>query len=110
MSMKRFLRILPVLAPLAAFAAQPAPAEQEVVALSPFTVKEENDKTWFATTTLLGSRTNQELAKLPATVDVITADFMRDIGAFNMEDAAQYVSGLNVTPRLESRKIGRAHV
>ena len=83
------------------------PSEQEVVALSPFTVREDNDKSWFATTTLIGSRTNQELARLPATVDVITADFMRDIGAFNMEDAAQYVAGLNVTPRLESRNDDR---
>ena len=77
------------------------------MALSPFTVKDDADNSWFATTTLIGSRTNQELAKLPATVDVITADFMRDIGAFNMEDAAQYVSGLNVTPRLESRNDDR---
>jgi hypothetical protein len=92
--------------PVASPAAK-APSSEEVVALSPFTVKDDADNSWFATTTLLGSRTNQELAKLPATVDVITADFMRDIGAFNMEDAAQYVSGLNVTPRLESRNDDR---
>ena len=110
MKLSRLRPALLALATLAVVrAAQPAPtpSEQEVVALSPFTVKEENDKSWFATTTLIGSRTNQELAKLPATVDVITADFMRDIGAFNMEDAAQYVSGLNVTPRLESRNDDR---
>ena len=50
---------------------------------------------------------HQELAKLPVTVDVITAEFMRDLGAFNLEDAAQYVSGVNVTPRLESRNDDR---
>jgi hypothetical protein len=78
-----------------------------VVELSPFTVTDTDDKSWLATTTLIGSRTNQELAKLPVTVDVITAEFMRDIGAFNMEDAAQYVSGVTVTPRLESRNDDR---
>lgn len=92
-----------------AFAAQPAatPAPAEVVALSPFNVSETDDKSWLATTTLIGSRTNQELSKLPVTVDVITAEFMRDLGAFNMEDAAQYVAGVNVTPRLESRNDDR---
>jgi hypothetical protein len=88
---------------------QPANARvtEEVIALSPFTVSDTDDKSWLATTTLIGSRTNQELAKLPVTVDVITAEFMRDLGAFNMEDAAQYVSGVNVTPRLESRNDDR---
>lgn len=86
--------------------ASPSPTE-EVVALSPFTVSDSDDKSWLATTTLIGSRTNQELAKLPVTVDVITAEFMRDLGAFNLEDAAQFVSGVNVTPRLESRNDDR---
>src|SRR6476661_7502464 len=84
----------------------PRPTE-DVVSLSPFTVSEADDKSWQATTTLIGSRTNQELSKLPVTVDVITAEFMRDVGAFNMEEAAQYVSGVNVTPRLESRNDDR---
>ncbi len=89
--------------------AQPStpPSTDEVVSLSPFTVSDTDDKSWLATTTLIGSRTNQELAKLPVTVDVITAEFMRDIGAFSMEDAAQYVAGVTVTPRLESRNDDR---
>jgi len=90
--------------------AAPAPggtAAVDIVSLSPFTVTDTDDKSWLATTTLIGSRTNQELSKLPVTVDVITAEFMRDLGAFNMEDAAQYVSGVNVTPRLESRNDDR---
>lgn len=85
----------------------PTPSPAEVVSLSPFTVSDTDDKSWLATTTLIGSRTNQELAKLPVTVDVITSEFMRDLGAFNMEDAAQFVSGVNVTPRLESRNDDR---
>src|SRR4051812_13085834 len=93
-------------------AAQPAtppapPSTEDVVALSPFTVSDTDDKSWLATTTLIGSRTNQELAKLPVTVDVITAEFMRDLGVFNMDDAAQFVSGVTVTPRLESHNDDR---
>ncbi len=97
------------LAAVPLFGAQPNPPvpDEGVVALSPFTVSDSDDKSWLATTTLIGSRTNQELAKLPVTVDVITAEFMRDLGAFDLEDAAQYVAGVNVTPRLESRNDDR---
>jgi hypothetical protein len=84
----------------------PLPTE-DVVSLSPFTVADTDDKSWLATTTLIGSRTNQELAKLPVTVDVITAEFMRDLGAFSMDDAARFVAGVDVTPRLESRNDDR---
>lgn len=87
------------------FAAQPAkpPTADEVVALSPFTVSDTDDKSWQATTTLIGSRTNQELIKVPVNVDVITSEFMRDLGAFSLDDAAAFVAGVTVTPRLESR-------
>jgi hypothetical protein len=109
-TLRVFVAVAAVVAVVArASAAQPSstPSTEEVIALSPFTVSDVDDKSWQATTTLIGSRTNQELAKLPVTVDVITAEFMRDIGAFNMDDAAQYVSGVNVTPRLESRNDDR---
>ena len=78
-------------------------ATDEVVALSPFEVKDTNENPWNASSTLLGNRTNKELVKLPVTVDVLTRDFMSDIGVFNMDDAAMFVSGLTVTPRLEAR-------
>ncbi|HUR60635.1 MAG TPA: TonB-dependent receptor plug domain-containing protein [Opitutaceae bacterium] len=90
-----------------ATAATGTPPPDEVVSLSPFTVSDTDDKSWQATTTLIGSRTNQELAKLPVSVDVITAEFMRDLGAFSMDDAARFVAGVDVTPRLESRNDDR---
>jgi hypothetical protein len=90
--------------------AKPAvPSSEEVIALSPFTVSDTDDKSWLATTTLIGSRTNQELAKLPVTVDVITSEFMRDLGAFSLDDAARFVAGVDVTPRLESRNDERVN-
>ncbi len=91
--------------------AQPAtpPSPEEVVALSPFTVSDTDDKSWQATTTLIGSRTNQELIKVPVNVDVITAEFMRDLGAFSLDDAAAFVAGVTVTPRLESRNDERVN-
>ena len=75
----------------------------EVIELSPFEIKEGAEDKWSASNTLLGNRTNQELVKVPVTVDVLTKDFMSDIGVFNMEDASAFVAGLTVTPRLESK-------
>lgn len=86
-----------------------AQAADDVIALSPFTVSDTDDKSWQATTTLIGSRTNQELIKVPVNVDVITAEFMRDVGAFSLEDAARFVAGVDVTPRLESRNDDRVN-
>ncbi len=77
--------------------------DQTVIELSPFEIRENADDKWNASSTLLGNRTNQELLKVPVTVDVMTRDFMADIGVFNMDDAAAFVSGLTVTPRLEAR-------
>jgi hypothetical protein len=94
-----------------ASAAQPAktPTADEVVSLSPFTVSDTDDKSWQATTTLIGSRTNQELIKVPVNVDVITSEFMRDLGAFSLDDAATFVAGVTVTPRLEARNDERVN-
>ena len=75
----------------------------EVVQLSPFTVNSDEDKSWVATTTLAANRTNQEIAKVPATINAITSEFIKDLNLGTLEDAAAFVSGLSVQPRLESR-------
>ncbi|MBC8011510.1 MAG: hypothetical protein H7067_15605, partial [Burkholderiales bacterium] len=79
-----------------------APGEEAIV-LSPFEIKEGLENEWDSKSTLLGNRTNQELVKVPVSVDVLTKGFMEDIGVFNMEDAAEFSAGLSVLPRLESR-------
>jgi len=105
-------RCLLALACLLAFAnsaaAQIAPAPaaaktEEVIELSPFEIKDSGEEKWNAKNTLLGNRTSQELVKVPVSVDVLTKDFLSDIGVFNMDDAAAFVAGLTVTPRLEAR-------
>lgn len=91
------------LAAVAAQAPTPPATTEEVIALSPFTVSDTDDKSWQATTTLIGSRTNQELIKVPVNVDVITSEFMRDLGVFSLDDAARFIAGVDVSPRLETR-------
>ncbi len=79
-----------------------SPAD-DVVNLSPFTVSSDDDNSWVATTTLAANRTNQDITKVPATISAITSEFMRDLSLGTLEDAANFVSGLTVQPRLESR-------
>ncbi len=80
----------------------PEPAAA-VVQLSPFEIKETISEQWQAATTLLGNRTAQDLLRIPVTVDILTKDFMADIGVFNLEDAAAFVSGVTSVPRIEAK-------
>lgn len=99
---------LPLAAQVAPAATTPAATKssrnvpsEDVINLSPFTVS--SDDSWVATTTLSANRTKQEIAKVPASIDVITSEFIRDLNLGTVEDAASYVAGLAVQPRLESR-------
>lgn len=92
-----------LLGSLAAQTAAPSPKQDDIIELSPFQVDASRDMSWTATTTLIGTRTNQELSKVPITVDAITSEFMKDVQANTVEDAARFVSGLTVSPRFESR-------
>src|SRR5712671_2700303 len=54
-------------------------AESDIVNLSPFVVSSDTDNSWVANTTLAANRTNQEIAKVPATISALTSDFLRDL-------------------------------
>ena len=84
-------------------ASQDTAKPSDVVVLNPFAVDASSDNSWTATSTLVGTRTNQELSKVPASVDVLTSEFLTDLGLQSMDDAAGFVAGLTVLPRNESR-------
>lgn len=85
----------------AALRAQTAPATasnnkdfaDDAITLSPFEVRGEDDGSYLATHTLAGTRFNTELKDVPASLSVMTADFLRDIGANNLNDAMAYTIG-----------------
>jgi hypothetical protein len=76
------------------------PPKEETVALSPFVVETARDTAWVASSTLLGNRSNEQLINLPMSVDVLTADFMRDMGVFEIEDASAMIANAVVTSSL----------
>ncbi len=107
-----FLRLLHRLATMLLMAsavtslAQVAPSAVtggSTVVLSPFTIASDRDTGWVASSTLVGSRTKEELANLPISVDAITSDFIRDLNLATLDDAATWVAGLTVIPVQDAR-------
>ncbi len=96
---------------IGAFAAaiQPAFAQEdndEVYELSPFVIDASGDEGWRATSTLTGSRTNQELKNVPLSVDALTPEFMEDLGVFTLEEASSFIAGVEQVPDDETRNDG----
>lgn len=70
-------------------AAAPA-TDDEIVQLSPFIVDASSDKGYLVGNTLSGSRVRTDLADVAGSVSVMNAEFLKDIGARNMQDALRY--------------------
>src|SRR5688572_29491569 len=83
---------------LHAQATSPTPAEptDDVVTLSPFEITTTADDGYKATNALSGTRFNTNLLDLPKAVEVITGEFIADIGATEMYDALRYAGGVEV--------------
>ncbi len=67
-----------------------APKEDATVLLSPFEVRTDKDTGYIATNTLAGSRLNTRLVDTPASISVMTKDFLNDIGALDVKQAMEY--------------------
>lgn len=100
------MKTRPVLAAILGFLAGPAaeaqtappapgapPAADAPIVMSEFSVAGTNDG-WVATNALSGTRTNMNLRELPRSIQVVTSEFMNDIGALTLTDATDYMSGI----------------
>ncbi len=70
--------------------ANPPPKDETAVLLSPFEVRTDKDTGYIATNTLAGSRLNTRLVDTPASISVMTKDFLSDIGALTVSQAMEY--------------------
>lgn len=68
----------------------PALQEDAPLNLSPFVVTSEKDNGYVATNSLAGSRLNTKLADTPASISVMTKDFINDIAAISVTGAMEY--------------------
>jgi len=78
----------------AAPAGDAANADDDVVALSPFTVSVEQDQGYRATNSISGTRLDTAIKDLPMPIEVITEQFLRDTGANNLRESLRYSSGI----------------
>ena len=85
---------------LPAQTAAPEPAtlekKEETVMLSPFVVTSEGDTGYTAANSLMGGRINTALKDTPASISVITRQFIDDIGATSPADIVEWT--VNVAP------------
>lgn len=68
--------------------------EEEVFELSPFEVSVGNDRGYRATNTTAGTSLNVEIRNLPMNVDVVTREFIEDVGATDFREALTYSAGV----------------
>ena len=69
----------------------------EPIRLSPFQVVESGDVGYRATNTTSGTSLNTPIKDLPMTIQVVTGEFISDIGATDFSEALAYSSGVFTT-------------
>lgn len=67
-----------------------AASAEDPVELSPFSVSSSKDVGYLAQNTLAGSRLNSSLKDTPGVLDVLTKEFLDDIGATTLEEALAF--------------------
>ena len=77
-------------------------ASEPVIQLDEFTVIAESDDGYKATNVLSGTRFNTSLLDLPKAIDVVTREFMNDIGARDITEALQYTAGVTFNRESDS--------
>lgn len=71
--------------------------EEDLIELSPFEVSSETDEGYRATSTLAGTRIRTELRDVGAAIQVVTKEFMTDIGATDNTTLLQYTTNTEVS-------------
>ncbi len=72
------------------------PDAKDVIKLSVFEVNATKDDEYRAANTTTGTRYNTPVKDLPMNIEVLTTSFLRDVGALDVRDALEYVSGIQL--------------
>src|SRR5690606_38440287 len=68
--------------------------DDDVVVLSPFSVRTDKDKGYLATNSISGSRLNTAIKEIPMPIEVITEKFVRDTGSTDLRQSLRYSAGI----------------
>jgi iron complex outermembrane recepter protein len=88
------LALLPPLSAQQARTAAPDTEDDQTIVLSPFEVQTAADQGYRATNSISGSRINTPIKEIPMPIEVITADFLRDVGASDLRQSLRYSAGI----------------
>lgn len=104
-TLRRCLRPLLVLLSATTAVAQSVPAvapatpatspKEEAIVLSPFEVSSEKDTGYAATETLAGTRMRTDLRDIGASMNILTPEFMRDLGVNSFDQALLYTPSVD---------------
>ena len=70
------------------------PIDDEIVELSPFVITADSDTGWVATESLSGSRMKTPIKDLAQPIEVMTMEFMQDLGVRSFEQAIIYSTNI----------------
>lgn len=74
--------------------ASTAASEEETITLSPFSVQASGDVGYKSRNAVSATRLNKPLVETPMPIEVITHEFIDDVGATNLRDALRYSAGV----------------
>lgn len=69
---------------------------EEAIELSPFVVQDRLNQGYYASQTLAGGRMRQDIKDLGASIQVVTKEFMDDLGVMGIEELFQYTTSTEV--------------
>ena len=71
--------------------------EEDVLELSPFEVSTSADGGYYASQTLAGGRINSQIEDLGTSIQVVTAEFLQDVGAVGSDEILLYTTNTDVS-------------
>ncbi|MCB1122266.1 MAG: TonB-dependent receptor plug domain-containing protein, partial [Verrucomicrobiae bacterium] len=74
--------------------------EEDVYEISPFVVEDDSDVGYLASQTMAGGRIRTDLRNVGSSIQVVTQEFMEDIGATGIDELLQYTTSTEVAGNL----------
>ncbi|MBC9868677.1 MAG: hypothetical protein F7O42_12505 [Opitutae bacterium] len=79
-----------------ALAQEDEAGDEDIYQLSPFQVDESADSGYYASQTLAGGRVRTNLSDVATSVQVITEEFLEDLGATSLDEVLVYTTNTDV--------------
>lgn len=92
-----FAQVAPTSSRTAPSATSASAQSEETIRLAQFTVTADEDQGYYAPAALSGTRTKTELLNLPMNLNVLTEQFIKDIGATDLVDIVTFTAGLSAS-------------